>query len=258
MADIHGPSASLAGKSTTQTTEINQVTYTMQENDVRLKLNVIDTPGYGDYVNNDYCWEPITRYVKDQYALYLRKELSPSRDKRIADTRVHCVLYFIAPTGHSLKPIDIITMKKLGDIANVVPVIAKADSLTIDERLGFKKRIQSELQFHGISTFPHLSMADDETDLERDMKQKVLNMIPFAIVGSESTVSVDGKSMRVRKCKSGLVVVEDPAHCDFVHLQNFLIRTHMQALIETTALVHYENFRTRQLLALKEASKSTH
>jgi septin family protein len=33
------------------------------ENAVKLKLNIIDTPGYGDLLNNDGCWEPITRYV---------------------------------------------------------------------------------------------------------------------------------------------------------------------------------------------------
>jgi septin 3/9/12 len=33
------------------------------ENGVRLKLNIIDTPGYGDLVNNDGCWEPIVKHV---------------------------------------------------------------------------------------------------------------------------------------------------------------------------------------------------
>lgn len=33
------------------------------EGSVRLKLNIVDTPGYGDQVNNEGCWEPIVRYV---------------------------------------------------------------------------------------------------------------------------------------------------------------------------------------------------
>jgi septin 3/9/12 len=32
------------------------------------------------------------------------------------------------------------------------------------------------------------------------------------------------------------------------------IRTHLQDLIETTAQIHYEAFRSKQLLALKESS----
>ena len=33
-------------------------------------------------------------------------------------------------------------------------------------------------------------------------------------------------------------------------------RTHLQDLIETTAQIHYEAFRSKQLLALKESSAS--
>jgi septin family protein len=33
------------------------------ENGVRLKLNIIDTPGYGDLINNEGCWDPIVKYV---------------------------------------------------------------------------------------------------------------------------------------------------------------------------------------------------
>lgn len=63
------------------------------------------------------------------------------RDRYIQDTRIHCCLFFINPTGHSLRPIDIIVMKKLSEVVNVVPVIAKADSLTLEERDAFKERV---------------------------------------------------------------------------------------------------------------------
>ena len=48
--------------------------------------------------------------------------------------------------------------------------------------------------------------------------------------------------------------VEDENHCEFSQMRNFLTRTHLQDLVETTALWHYESFRTRQLLALKEST----
>ena len=44
-------------------------------------------------------------------------------------------------TGHGLRPIDVAVMKKLSDVVNVVPVIAKSDSLTLDERDLFKERV---------------------------------------------------------------------------------------------------------------------
>jgi len=136
----------------------------VQENNVRLRLNIVDTPGYGDLVNNENwyvspsvsldsnelahirlernSWDPIIKYIKDQHSAYLRKELTAMRDKHIVDTRIHCCLYFIAPTGHTLKAIDILVMKKLSEVVNVVPIIAKSDSLTLEEREAFKERVR--------------------------------------------------------------------------------------------------------------------
>jgi hypothetical protein len=87
-------------------------------------------------------WDPIIRYIKDQHSNYLRKELTAIRDRFIQDTRIHCCLYFINPTGHGLRPVDVIVMKKLSEVVNVVPVIAKSDSLTIEERLRFKAKVR--------------------------------------------------------------------------------------------------------------------
>jgi septin 3/9/12 len=64
-------------------------------------------------------------------------------------------------------------------------------------------------------------------------------------------VVVNGKAVIGRKTRCGAVVVEDENHCEFIHLRNFLTRTHLQDLIETTAIVHYETFRSKQLIALK-------
>jgi septin 3/9/12 len=37
--------------------------------------------------------------------------------------------------------IDVLVMKKLSEVVNVVPVIAKSDSLTLEERAAFKERV---------------------------------------------------------------------------------------------------------------------
>lgn len=77
----------------------------ISENGVKLRLNIVDTPGYGDLINNEGCWDPIIKYIKDQHSAYLRKELTAMREKYIQDTRIHCCLFFINPTGHTLKPV---------------------------------------------------------------------------------------------------------------------------------------------------------
>ncbi|KAG7092968.1 Septin Spn2 [Marasmius oreades] len=233
-----------------QTTEIQQVSHVIVENGVKLRLNIVDTPGYGDQINNEGCWDPIMKHIKDQHSAYLRKELTAQRDRHIQDTRIHCCLFFLNPTGHSLRPIDISVMKRLVEVVNVVPVIAKADTLTLEEREVFKERIREELVYNNIRLYPFDKEEDDEEEIR--LNETIRDIIPFAIVGSENNVIIDGKSVRGRKNRWGVVNVEDPNHCEFSHLRDFLTRTHLQDLIETTAQIHYEAFRSKQLLALKD------
>jgi septin 3/9/12 len=67
-------------------------------------------------------------------------------------------------------------------------------------------------------------------------------------------MNIDGKMVRARANKWGIINIENENHCEFVQLRDFLTRTHLQDLIETTAQIHYESFRAKQLLALKESS----
>lgn len=66
----------------------------------KVKLTIVDTPGFGDYVNNRHSWIPIVDFIDDQHEKYMRQEQQPSR-KGAVDMRVHACLYFIKPTGHT-------------------------------------------------------------------------------------------------------------------------------------------------------------
>ncbi|OCK83650.1 cell division/GTP binding protein [Lepidopterella palustris CBS 459.81] len=234
------------------TTEIQAVSHIIEENGVRLRLNIVDTPGYGDLINNERCWDPIVKYIKDQHSAYLRKELTAQRERYLQDTRIHCCLFFIQPSGHALKPIDIVVLKKLSEFVNVVPVIAKSDSLTLEERAAFKERIKEEFAFHNLRMYPYDNEEHDQEEVA--LNASIKNILPFAVVGSEKTIVVGGKQVRGRQNRWGVINVEDENHCEFVYLRNFLTRTHLQDLIETTSQIHYESFRAKQLLALKESS----
>lgn len=237
-----------------RTSEVRALSHTIEENGVRLRLNIIDTPGYGDQVNNEKCWDPIVKYIKDQHSQYLRKELTAQRERYLADSRVHCVLFFIQPTGHGLKPIDVVVLKKLCDICNVVPVIAKSDSLTLAERERFKETIQKEFEYHNLRLYPFDSDEYDES--EKELNEEIRDSVPFAVIGSDTMITVNGKQVPGRKNRWGQINVEDENHSEFPKLRKFLISTHMQDLIDTTAHIHYEQFRSKQLLALKENSSS--
>ena len=60
---------------------------------------------------------------------------------------MHACLYFIAPTGHGLKPLDVEVMKKIHKKVNIIPVIGKADSCTVKEVNMFKTKVGGQNNF---------------------------------------------------------------------------------------------------------------
>ena len=89
-------------------------TYELQESNVRLKLTIVNTVGFGDQINKEESYQPIADYIDAQFEAYLQEELKIKRSLfNYHDSRVHVCLYFISPTGHSLKTLDLLTMKSL-------------------------------------------------------------------------------------------------------------------------------------------------
>ena len=107
---------------------------------------MVDTPGFGDFVNNDDSWRPIVENIEQRFDAYLDAENKVNR-MNIVDNRIHACVYFIQPTGHSLKPLDIEVMRRLHTKVNLIPVIAKADTLTDEEIAMFKERVWSSGTF---------------------------------------------------------------------------------------------------------------
>lgn len=93
-------------------------------------------------MNNRDSWQPIIEFLDDQHESYMLQEQQPRRTEKI-DLRVHACLYFIRPTGHTLKPLDIEVMKRLCTRVNLIPVVAKADTLSPVDLAKFKNRVCS-------------------------------------------------------------------------------------------------------------------
>ena len=69
------------------------------------------------------------------------------------DTRVHCCLYFIPPYGHGLRQIDLEFLRRLQYKVNLIPVIAKADTLTAEEVKRLKDNINKEIEENDIEIY---------------------------------------------------------------------------------------------------------
>lgn len=82
-----------------QTVKLDASTVEIEERGVKLRLTVVDTPGFGDGIDNSNSFSAILEYIDEQYERFLRDESGLNR-RNIVDNRIHCCFYFISPFGH--------------------------------------------------------------------------------------------------------------------------------------------------------------
>jgi len=212
----------------------------LKEDNVTLKLTVIDTPGFGDQLNREKDLEPIINYIDAQFEKYHGEEIATEGRTKIKDTRVHVLLYFIA-AGSGIRNIDLIVLKELSEKVNIVPVIAKSDTMKPDEKEWNKKLILSQIKMQQIKCYP-LDYCD-----EKEHISQLIASVPFAVMGSQVQVLKDGRPVRGRKYRWGIVEVDNPEHCDFVKLQEMLMNTCLHDIAEATHNIHYAHYRAQKL-----------
>ncbi|XP_078268292.1 septin-6 isoform X2 [Rhinoraja longicauda] len=223
---------------------IKSNSYELQESSVRLKLSIINSVGFGDQINKEESYRSIVEFIDAQFEAYLQEELKIKRTLHsFHDSRIHVCLYFIAPTGHSLKSLDLVTMKKLDSKVNIFPIIAKADSISKTELQKFKIKIMSELVSNGVQIYQFPTDDDTVAEINGTMNAH----LPFAVVGSTEEIKIGNKMMKARQYPWGTVQVENENHCDFVKLREMLIRVNMEDLREQTHARHYELYRRCKL-----------
>ena len=84
----------------------------------------------------------------------------------------------------------------------------------------FFVQVMNEIMENGIRIYSGEIDEDDDNPEIRDIRDSM----PFAIVGSNTLLEVNGKRVRGRLYPWGVVEVENKDHCDFVKLRNMLIR----------------------------------
>lgn len=218
---------------------------------VKISMNVIDTPGFGSSIDNEFNFQMIVDYIKHQYDETLFEESRLKRNPRFKDGRVHCCLYFITPTGHGLKEIDVEFIKRLGSLVNVIPVIAKADSLTVEELKLNKKLINEDIEHFQLPIFKFDEYVyEEEVDEETQELNNVLSKsLPFAVMSANTVITDEstGARKRVRKYPWGTVDIEDNPISDFSSLKSTLLITHLNDFKDKTHELLYENYRTMAL-----------
>ncbi|AMD18543.1 HBL359Cp [Eremothecium sinecaudum] len=223
-----------------KTTRIIRHQALIEENNIKLKLTVIDTPGFGDNINNSFAWSPIISYIDEQFRSYIFQEEQPNR-KNLGDNRIHCCLYFLNPSNKGISPLDIEAMQEISKRVNLIPVIAKADSLGKNSMNVFKEEVKKIINAQGIRVCAFL----DENDPD---SQTVIREAPFTLVCCDSYVlKPNGERVRGRKYKWGVAEIENEKHSDFCLLRDILMSRNMVDLVISSEK-YYETCRSHMLM----------
>ena len=84
-----------------ETVRIKPVTVELEldEEGTRVSLTIVDTPGFGDNIDNEASFVEISNYLERQFDDILAEESRIKRNPRFRDNRIHVLLCFVQPTG---------------------------------------------------------------------------------------------------------------------------------------------------------------
>ncbi|CZT02009.1 probable cell division control protein CDC12 [Rhynchosporium agropyri] len=118
-------------------------------------LCFVDTPGFGNQTSCLECITPVIDYLESQY-----KKVMTLEDMGQAEminllsgnggSQVDVVLYLISS---KIKSVDIEYVRRLSALTNVIPLVARADTLSTLEVTSLKEVIVSELETANIRPF---------------------------------------------------------------------------------------------------------
>lgn len=222
----------------------------------KISLNIIDTPNFANLINCDDDFKIIVDFIRHQYDEVLLEESRVKRNPRFKDGRIHVLIYMINPSGHGLTEVDVNFMLHVNNLVNLMPVIAKADSLTPEELKLNKKLILEDLNHYGINyyKFNEYEYEQDYMDDEIVEYNKYLNsLLPFSIIGAneyKDSPNDEDDLLKLRVLNSintKPINIEMPEYNDFTILKNILLITHLNEFKDLTHEVIYENYRTEAL-----------
>lgn len=221
-------------------TEINIYLLNLESDGNMQKITFIDTPGFGNSMNDEALQDSIVDYIKDQFDSYIEEETKIRRNAKYEDTRVHCLVYLIPATGNGLKQRDVEFLKKVSGLVNVIPILSKTEGMASKELQDAKTLVREQLSFYKIKVF---DFENESIVLPAVIEQRLNSAIPFACVFPEET----GEQPRIRTHQNAVVEVDNPAQCEYSKLRDALLSTHIEALIETTDSDLYEKYRSDAL-----------
>lgn len=246
----------LLGLGTTDKVELDidtEVLDIIETDSIPIKLQISITKNFGFNVQNYSNTSMIVRFIESIYQQNLEEEQKIVRNSKFEDKRIHIGLYFIKPTGKGLNELDIECMKLVSKRINLLPIIAKIDTLTADELTLNKKLINHDIELNNIQVYNlcenHVQFETIESSKEEiDYLEYIQAQLPFGIIGSNDT---NPEGQLIRQNCSGIIEIENKSICDIQLLRTVLFGSHLQELKDVTVNQKYECFRVEQLKKVK-------
>uniref|UniRef100_A0A673KU60 Septin 10 n=1 Tax=Sinocyclocheilus rhinocerous TaxID=307959 RepID=A0A673KU60_9TELE len=200
-------------------------TYDLQESNVRLKLTVVNTVGFGDQMNK--------------------------QQRSCCSLLKICVLVLIINSLHfdlflhvfilHLKYLDLIIVRRLHwKTRHKYCIILQCDQKISIQKCSLRRIIIKSLNSRSVGWLSQANLITCTIMLFQ-------GHLPFAVVGSTEEVSIGNKMVKARQYPWGVVQVENENHCDFVKLREMLICVNTEDLREQTHTRHYELYRRCKL-----------
>ena len=223
------PNAPTSGSATPRIAEQNVV---FDLEGMPFSARLIDTPGYDVDLHKEFA--VVSGRLDAGFRKLLQQERRIRRKPKDSHTTtnqcVDVVLYFFAP--HRCKRADMKLLKRLQGKVSIVPVLAKADSMTADELAAFRVEVTQALEKNKIS-IAHAPVA--VICAARPAGGEPLGReYPWGLAESEARGHSDRQF--------------SPAHSEIEDLRRFLLIDGLLDL-KQRSVEHYEAFRGKYLFS---------
>lgn len=179
------------------------------ERGIKVHFTVLEVDNIGDCVDNTDVHLPIISYINKRYKEYFISEQNYRRND-ILDVRVHACLYFFEPAGHWIREIDRKNIAEISQMCMVIPIVARSDMFTMEEREIIKRN------FHG-------TLAEDNIRLS-----SIFDICPFFVVSNHID---EFGIVYERQYLWGSIPANNKYMCDTEELKNLIVRDKMLYII---------------------------
>lgn len=248
-----------------------------------LRVRVIDTPGFGNKVDHKNSVQVITKYIQrcrnDQMQQEMSIQPSASLGSKQEEKLVHVCLYFLSP-GRFLE-IDRHFLKNVQHEIPIVPIIAKADTLTDDEISEYRALLKTTFEQERIKVYDFDLIETNELDSKRSAAEMSTPSIFRRGKRRKEMVTPEGKdprrsdsklirsvlqkttlqnrNYRGRRKGEALAIIardgiypwgeshsQDPHHSDLRLIRDLLLSEHTERFLEQSQM-QYQQYRTQYI-----------